>query len=57
MLPGEGQDRSQKHYLLYLNLWSPAFFLKEAEGQAKIYLHSPLSHSLLKSRSFTSGSK
>lgn len=23
MLTGEGQDRSQQHYLVHLNLWSP----------------------------------
>lgn len=43
---GDGRDHSQQHYLVRLNLWTQAFFLKEAEGQAKIHLHSPLSQFL-----------
>lgn len=52
----EGWDHSQQYYHVHLNLWSPAFFLREAEGQAKIYLHSPSSQ-FLEVLKFTCSSK
>lgn len=55
-MAGEGWDHSQQHYHVHLNLWSPAFFLREAEGQAKIYLHSPSSQ-FLEVLKFTSSSE